>query len=177
MRDTSRPVLRTLGAVCLLVATLALRRQAPHFEITPDAVLLDEPFRVALAGVAPGQSVTIRVDGNRGVWHSSASFRSDAQGRVEIADPMRLIWSASGERPATPQPGATIQPWVFSAEVNGKAIATATLVRRAIAEQVRIVPVWRQNAVMVMAPPEYKASLVGFIETLDKPGRQVAGWA
>lgn len=39
--------------------------------------------------------------------------------------------------------------------------------------QVRIVPVWRQNALMVMAPPEYRQSLVQLIEDLDKPGRQV----
>ncbi len=39
--------------------------------------------------------------------------------------------------------------------------------------QIRIVPVWRQNALMVLAPQEYKNSLVGLIEDLDKPGRQV----
>ena len=39
--------------------------------------------------------------------------------------------------------------------------------------QIRIVPVWRQNALMVLAPPEYKESIVKLIEKLDKPGRQV----
>ncbi|MEX2219381.1 MAG: secretin N-terminal domain-containing protein [Phycisphaerales bacterium] len=39
--------------------------------------------------------------------------------------------------------------------------------------QVRIVPVWRQNALMVMAPPEYKNSVVTLVEQLDQPGRQV----
>jgi general secretion pathway protein D len=39
--------------------------------------------------------------------------------------------------------------------------------------QLRIVPVWRQNAIMVVAPPEYRASLVQMIQQLDKPGRQV----
>lgn len=38
---------------------------------------------------------------------------------------------------------------------------------------VRIVPVWRQNAVMVLAPPEYKNSIVSLISDLDRPGRQV----
>lgn len=38
---------------------------------------------------------------------------------------------------------------------------------------IRIVPVWRQNAVMVLAPPEYKNSIVELIHTLDRPGRQV----
>jgi general secretion pathway protein D len=39
--------------------------------------------------------------------------------------------------------------------------------------QIRIVPVWRQNALMVLAPPEYKASVVELIGQLDQPGRQV----
>lgn len=39
--------------------------------------------------------------------------------------------------------------------------------------QIRIVPVWRQNALMVLAPQEYKHSIVTLVEELDKPGRQV----
>lgn len=39
--------------------------------------------------------------------------------------------------------------------------------------QLRIVPVWRQNALMVVAPPEYKQSILDMISQLDKPGRQV----
>lgn len=39
--------------------------------------------------------------------------------------------------------------------------------------QMRIVPVWRQNALMVTAPPEYRESILTLIELLDKPGRQV----
>lgn len=39
--------------------------------------------------------------------------------------------------------------------------------------KIRIVPVWRQNAVMVIAPPEYRNSVAALIASLDKPGRQV----
>lgn len=39
--------------------------------------------------------------------------------------------------------------------------------------QLRIVPVWRQNALMVAAPPEYRESVIGLVDMLDKPGRQV----
>jgi len=39
--------------------------------------------------------------------------------------------------------------------------------------KIRIVPVWRQNAVMVIAPPEYRNSVSTLISSLDKPGRQV----
>ncbi len=43
----------------------------------------------------------------------------------------------------------------------------------ALVSKIRIVPVWRQNAVMIMAPPEYQAALVELAQTLDQPGRQV----
>lgn len=39
--------------------------------------------------------------------------------------------------------------------------------------KVRIVPVARQNALMVLAAPEYADSVVRIIEQLDRPGRQV----
>lgn len=38
---------------------------------------------------------------------------------------------------------------------------------------IRIVPVWRQNAVLVIAPPEYKNSVAALVDQLDRPGRQV----
>jgi dienelactone hydrolase len=104
--------------------------------------------------VPPGKDSIVRVDGNRGAWQSSATFRSDAQGRVEIADPMRLVWSATGERPLKPVP-SPIQPWVFTAEVDGKVIATHTLNRRAIAQSVRVVPVRERGLVgMAYSPAE-----------------------
>jgi general secretion pathway protein D len=39
--------------------------------------------------------------------------------------------------------------------------------------RIRIVPVWRQNAVMVLSPPEYRSSIGELIGSLDRPGRQV----
>jgi general secretion pathway protein D len=39
--------------------------------------------------------------------------------------------------------------------------------------KIRIVPVWRQNALMILSPPEYKNSIVELVTSLDRPGRQV----
>ena len=39
--------------------------------------------------------------------------------------------------------------------------------------KLRIVPVWRQNAIMVLSPPEYRNAVVDLIQQLDQPGRQV----
>ena len=125
-----------------LLLALASSRQGPRFDITPGSVLTDQPFTMTLSGFPAGQDVTVRVDGNRGIWQSSATFRSDTQGRIDVADPMRLIWSVSGQRPAAPG-GAVAQPWTFTAEVDGKVIATQTLVRRAVAEGVRVAQVQR----------------------------------
>jgi type II secretion system protein D len=39
--------------------------------------------------------------------------------------------------------------------------------------KIRIIPVWRQNSLMILSPPEYRDSLREVITTLDNPGRQV----
>lgn len=39
--------------------------------------------------------------------------------------------------------------------------------------KVRVVPVFRQNAVLVMGPPHYQTQITDIIDKLDKPGRQV----
>ncbi len=38
---------------------------------------------------------------------------------------------------------------------------------------IRIVPVWRQNALMVLSPPEYRSAVLDMVQLLDRPGRQV----
>jgi dienelactone hydrolase len=147
------------SAFCLIAAT-GLGQQTGRFTITPADVLTDERLHITLDGLEPGQDVTIRVDGRQGVWRSSAEFRSDDRGRVEVADPMRLVWSATGERPA---PGTAAaagmaasegQPWTFTAESGGRVIATQTVVRRPVAADVRVVSV-REGGVIGTAyyPP------------------------
>ena len=111
-----------VGLALFLIASPGLGQQTAHFVTTADSVLIDERFRVALDGLELRQEVTIRVDGNRGMWQSSATLRSDDRGHVEVADPMRLIWSATGDRPGAPVAG----PWTFTAETDGRAIATHT---------------------------------------------------
>jgi general secretion pathway protein D len=62
----------------------------------------------------------------------------------------------------------TINFWWQRARPPTDARSSSNLVAK-----IRIVPVWRQNAVMVLAPPEYRQSVVDLIQSLDKPGRQV----
>ncbi len=39
--------------------------------------------------------------------------------------------------------------------------------------KIRIIPVWRQNSLMILSPPEYQGSLREVIQSLDGAGRQV----
>jgi len=85
-----------------------------QLEITPQTALIDVPRRIALHGLAPGQTVTLRTRTVRGpqvAWTSAAQFVADAAGSVDLARdapmagsyqgvaPMGLIWS---QAPATP---------------------------------------------------------------------------
>jgi dienelactone hydrolase len=140
--------------IALLGATAMLGAQSARLQITPETLLRDERFRITLDGLPPGQEVTIRADGNSGQWHSNATYHARGSGRVEIADPMRLVWSATGGRPPAGQPGTGVQRWTFTAEVNGRAIATRTIVRLATAADVRVVPVREHGLVgTVLYPP------------------------
>ncbi len=58
--------------------------------------------------------------------------------------------------------------WWARARVPTDNAGTSNLIAKA-----RIVPISRQNALMVLAPAEYKKSIVAMIEHLDRPGRQV----
>ena len=178
-------MLRNLAIACTLALTAAPvpAQQTARFENTPATVLLDERFRVSLAGLPAGQDVTIRVEGNSGVWHSSATFRSDDRGRVDVADPMKLIWSAAGQRPAGGPPVALAQQWTFTAETNGQVVATHTIERRAVAEGVRVVPVRDRGLVGTAYYPagagKYPAMIVlpGSQGGIPGPGSFVGGLA
>ena len=146
---------RTALALALpLLTSLGLHSQGVRLQVSPDDVLVDEPVRISVDGLAPGQYVTIRADGNRGQWRSSATFRGDAQGRVEVADPMRLVWSATRNQPPASPPPA-VQPWTFSAEVGGRVLATHTITRRAMAAGVRAVPVRERGLVATAYLPAH----------------------
>jgi len=137
----------------VLIATTATSQQPPRFELAPDTVLVDEPFRVAVAGLKPGQEITISLDSPAGVRRSSATFQADASGRVDVADPMKFVWSAPAQRaPAGVAAGIT-QELIFTAEADGQAIATGTIRRRAIAADVRVMPVRERGLVAVAYYP------------------------
>ncbi|HLJ80320.1 MAG TPA: acyl-CoA thioesterase/BAAT N-terminal domain-containing protein, partial [Ktedonobacterales bacterium] len=56
--------------------------------IAPNPALVDEPLRIRLAGLAPGQRVTLAArtaDGAGHGWSSQATFAADEAGAIDLA--------------------------------------------------------------------------------------------
>ncbi len=99
---------------------------------------------------------------------------------------LRFSADASASDPSTPDSGAsrnnssstsggrsnagTINfPWLASGRAGDSEISPQS----EIIGKVRIVPIVRQNALSVLAAPEYQDAVVSMIQSMDKPGRQV----
>lgn len=128
----------------LLGALLAVA----SFHLPQQSFLIDEVVPIAVTGLAPGDRVTIHA--RDGGWASSETFTADANGAVDVADPMRLFWAATRDRSSTANPPAA---WELVAEVNGAVVARTTIERRAVAENVRITPVHEKGLVGVFYEP------------------------
>jgi dienelactone hydrolase len=132
----------------------------PTISIQPAETLIDEPVLIRLSGFEPNQEVTVRamtvgtafpdfVDKGK-VYESFATFRTDAQGVVDLAtqaplsgsynivDGMGLFWSMtekptqSGSMAADPAPAllnAVQYRYRFTAEVNGTPVAESEMVQ------------------------------------------------
>lgn len=132
----------------------------PAIAIQPSEVLMDQPVDIRLSGFAPNQEVTLRAttvgaafpdfsDSGK-VYESYATFRTDAQGTLDVGkqaplsgtystvDGMGLFWSmalkpaSADATPTAPAPdllNAVQYHYTFRAEVNGKAVAQAAVVQ------------------------------------------------
>jgi type II secretion system protein D len=114
----------------------------------------------------------LALDGTLAAITKSQSGLTENQGNTSpfaSANANTAATTANGNtnNPDTVTPG-TIQFWWQRSRTPTDRHPASNLIG-----QLRIVPVWRQNALMVIAPPEYKESIVKLIQDLDKPGRQV----
>ncbi|NLF30520.1 MAG: hypothetical protein GX591_06495 [Planctomycetes bacterium] len=73
----------------------------------------------------------------------------------------------NANQPARPAPGEMVFWWQSFRQPEGE-VPTSNLVGR-----IRIVPVYRRNAIMILAPEGYKQPILDLIAGLDEPGRQV----
>jgi dienelactone hydrolase len=155
----------SMFATLFFAAALA----APHFDALPDNTLIDEPVVIALRGLPPATRVTIAL--RRAPWSSEATFVADANGVVDLTrtapvrgdysgvDPMGLFWSAHRDAPA-PQPERGIdafhpptEVWRLTATVDGETVASASLTRRAVADNVAMSAVRERGLAGVLYTP------------------------
>jgi len=147
---------KPLALLPILVAFgTAAGQSSAHFEVPRAPVLTDEVVPIAISGLTRGHPVTITLRGLAFV--SRAVFVPDSAGRVDLArmapksgydgvHPMGLFWFAKRESEATPREPVGVanppaQVWQLTAEQDGAVVATDTVLRRAVAPDVRRRPV------------------------------------
>lgn len=142
----------------------------PAFDVRPQVALYDQVVRITLTGLPPNREVTIRAEGPfQGTsWQSSATFRSDGRGQVDLTrmaplrgsysgfvSPMGLFTHAQplpksnesmGDDPtAAIPPINAVKPaadvWRVSASMSDVTVATATLSRLPVAADVQMTAV------------------------------------
>jgi dienelactone hydrolase len=139
-RYTRRGFLRVAAASVAATACGGLltacgdSRLARKLGVTPNPVAVDEPFTITLKDLSPWQRATLHarfVDGYDVEWTSSATFRADLGGTVDVSgqapiegsytgtDPMGLVWSAYGMGTSYAIPLHS-QPLFITAEVDGR---------------------------------------------------------
>jgi dienelactone hydrolase len=130
----------------LLLAGCAHHSSAEiRFRIAAQNALFDAPLGVTITGVPARQRVTVAAaaaDGAGLVWRSSATYRSDSSGTVDLATgaPVAgdysgahdtgLLWSmtrAGGSFYSPPPDAMTVH---LTASLNGRQVASASLTRR-----------------------------------------------
>nr|XP_045010928.1 acyl-coenzyme A thioesterase 6 [Jaculus jaculus] len=139
----------------------------------------DEPVRIAVRGLAPGQPVTLRAslrDEKGARFRAHARYRADAGGELDLArapalggsfaglEPMGLLWALEAERPSWRLLKRDVRtPFAVELEAldghepdAGRPLARAVLERRFLPPGVRRVPVraGRVRATLFLPPGE-----------------------
>nr|XP_045011385.1 acyl-coenzyme A thioesterase 1 isoform X2 [Jaculus jaculus] len=137
----------------------------------------DEPVRIAVRGLAPGQPVTLRAslrDEKGARFRAHARYRADAGGELDLArapalggsfaglEPMGLLWALEAERPSWRLLKRDVRtPFAVELEAldghepdAGRPLARAVLERRFLPPGVRRVPVraGRVRATLFLPP-------------------------
>jgi|AntRauMinimDraft_4_1070384.scaffolds.fasta_scaffold00048_57 dienelactone hydrolase len=119
---------------------------APTLTVTPDPADVTDRLSVTLAGLDPGQRVTLEADfADLGAeWASEATFDADEDGRVDLTEqapiagdydgvcPMGLVQFAerTTDDPVSADTGADTTDLHLVARVDGEAVASTTVTRR-----------------------------------------------
>lgn len=120
-------------------------RTSPELSVAPADALIDEPLDVTLAGLRPGQRVTVASEfvESRTRWRCEATFEADDEGVVDLTERAPVGGDYAGVRPtglvqfATPEEDVTVEDdggdeyrLRLTARVNGTSLAETTVTRR-----------------------------------------------
>lgn len=154
-RTVAASLLTAVLAGALLTGCPGTATGSPVIAADPSVALVDEPVRIRVSGLAPGVEVVVSsrmTDEAEQGWGSSATFRSDRTGTVDLTrdsptsgsyqgnDGMGLFWSmlpdgqdedrfdaAPAVEPPTPPGGFTV---ALSVTVAGREVASSEVVRK-----------------------------------------------
>jgi len=155
---------------------------APQIQFLPtETVVLGEPVIVKITGLEPNARVTLQAeaaDVGDNIWRSVAVFQASGDGVVDVSrqapleggyngvDPAGPFWSMtqSTARPAAPLPTeANADIMVFTALVDGKAVASARHQRWYTAPDVISTPVMRGRTIGRFFKPSGSGPFPGLI--------------
>jgi hypothetical protein len=154
------------------VAYQSYRSFMVTIRVTPERPALDTELRVRLAGLPPGQGVTVRAESSDPAgrsWISAATFTADRDGLVDLtrdapvsgsyqqADAMGLIWSmrpAGSADPALARSRYAPVPLRLITEADGMAPAIAEIWRDVIPGSVIRTELPRDGLVGVLFHPQ-----------------------
>jgi dienelactone hydrolase len=130
-------VLALLGVATALTGCGAGLQHGVSLRVAPSAQLFDQPFTLMVGGLHPGQAVTVALrstDANSVPWSSSATFRADSRGSLDLAHAdQSLLWPMQpASRPGDPYYIWSKRPSRFTvtARVSDQTVASDTFTRR-----------------------------------------------
>lgn len=136
----------------------------PTIHISPNDILIDTPLDIHITNLPPCMDVSIRAkmeDNFRSIWESYAKFKSDAEGRIDLAsespftgtysvpDAHGLFWSMERMETNASKKNMPLQSLhtQITVEEQAKIIASANVVRHLVSPEVERQPVREQGIV------------------------------
>jgi dienelactone hydrolase len=152
-RNASRVLLALVASLCGAPAA-----SPATIDIPQKPFLIDEVVPIVVSGLPPASTVTIQLRGPDS--ESTIDYRADANGVADLTksgDPMELFWSArkTSHREADDR-------WDLTAVAGGKTVATTSVIRRAVAADVKVTAVHDRGLVgeLYIPPGEGKHAAV-----------------
>lgn len=165
---------------------------SPELKVSPKQALIGDPIHIAAVGLASGQSITLSIQGKDqfgNTWASTASFRADSAGMVDISrdaptagsykgtDQSGLFWSLAPQNPGTMiSPFPVIRTFTITLSASGQEIASQTVDRIGMIDLKREEVSGEVTGVFFM-PSEITAPRPALIVLGGSEGGYNEGWA